>query len=186
MQQLLSYIQTHYAIGAAALQTLQQALTKIELRKNDFLLQEGQISKHLYFLEKGCVRGFYNVDGKDITQWFGFENDFVTSFRSFITQTPSAEYIHVVEDAVLWAIDKEQLNNLLKTFTEIEKLVRIIYEQYYIRLEERYANAHFKTATELYENLLHNEPHILQRIPLGYVATYLGISQETLSRIRAK
>jgi CRP-like cAMP-binding protein len=186
LQQLLAYIQTHYAVSAIATQTLQQCLKKIVLRKNQLLLNEGQICKHLYFLEKGCVRGFYNVDGKDITQWFGFENDFVTSFRSFITQTPSAEYIHVVEDAVLWALDKEQLNNLLKNFTEIEKLVRIIYEQYYIRLEERYANAHFKTATELYENLLQNEPHILQQMPLGYIASYLGISQETLSRIRAK
>ncbi len=186
MHQLLSYIQSNYTISNAATQTLQQFLNKIVLCKNDFLINEGQVCKHLYFLEKGCVRGFYNVDGKDITQWFGFENDFVTSFRSFITQTPSAEYIHVVEDAVLWALDKEQLNNLLKNFTEIEKLVRIIYEQYYIRLEERYANAHFKTATELYENLLQNEPHILQRMPLGYIASYLGISQETLSRIRAK
>jgi CRP-like cAMP-binding protein len=186
LQQLLTYIQTHLTISTAATNALQQSLTKIELNKNDFILQEGQISKHLYFLEKGCVRGFYNVDGKDITQWFGFENDFVTSFRSFITQTPSAEYIHVIEDSVLWALDKEQLNNLLKTFPEIEKLVRIIYEQYYIRLEERYANAHFKTATERYENLLQYEPHILQRMPLGYIASYIGISQETLSRIRAK
>jgi CRP-like cAMP-binding protein len=186
LQQLLSYIQTHHPLSNAAIEALHQCLAKIELPKNEFLISEGQICKYLYFLDSGCVRGFYNIDGKDITQWFGFENDFATSFRSFIAQVPTAEYIHAVEDCVLWSIAKDDINNLLKNFSEVEKLVRLIYEQYYIRLEERYANAHFKTATERYENLLQNEPHIVQRIPLGYIASYLGISQETLSRIRAK
>lgn len=186
MQQLLSYITTHYNISNPAIEALHHSFTKVELAKNEFLIKEGQICKHLYFLEKGCLRGFYNIDGKDVTQWFGFENDFATSFRSFIAQVPTAEYIHAVEDCMLWSITKDELNNLFENFNEIEKIVRLIYEQYYIRLEERYANAHFKTATERYENLLQNEPHILQRIPLGYIASYLGISQETLSRIRAK
>jgi CRP-like cAMP-binding protein len=186
MQQLLSYIKNHYNISSPAIDALHKSFTKIKLSKNEFLIKKGQVCKHLYFLEKGCIRGFYNIDGKDVTQWFGFENDFATSFRSFIAQVPAAEYIHVVEDATFWAITKDELNNLFANFIEIEKIVRLIYEQYYIRLEERYANAHFKTATERYENLLQYEPHILQRMPLGYIASYLGISQETLSRIRAK
>ncbi|MES2431171.1 MAG: Crp/Fnr family transcriptional regulator [Bacteroidota bacterium] len=154
--------------------------------KNEFLLTQGQICRHLYFLEKGALRGFYNLDGKEITHWFGFENDFVTSFHSFITQEPAIENIQLLEGAVLWSISKEELTTLFNHHHEIERLVRIAYEKYYIRIEERFVNAQFKTATELYENLLQQTPHILERVPLGHIASYLGISQETLSRIRNK
>ena len=75
---------------------------------------------------------------------------------------------------------------LLNEYREIERLVRIAYEKYYIRLEERYVNAQFKTATERYQELLQQTPHILEKAPLGVVASYLGINQETLSRIRGK
>jgi CRP-like cAMP-binding protein len=68
----------------------------------------------------------------------------------------------------------------------LERLVRIAYEKYYLRLEERFVNAQFKTATERYQSLLMQTPHILERVPLGYIASYLGISQETLSRVRAR
>jgi hypothetical protein len=78
------------------------------------------------------------------------------------------------------------LDNLFDQYHEIERLVRIAYEKYYIRLEERFVNAQFKTATELYENLLQQAPHIPERVPLGYIASYLGISQETLSRVRSR
>jgi CRP-like cAMP-binding protein len=156
------------------------------LAKNELLLSEGRICRHLYFLEKGAIRGFYNLDGKEITHWFGFENDFVTSFHSFITGEPALENIQLMEGSVLWAIPKETLNELLSKHHEVERLVRIAYEKYYIRLEERFVNAQFKTATERYENLLQHSPFILERVPLGFIASYLGISQETLSRIRSK
>jgi CRP-like cAMP-binding protein len=74
----------------------------------------------------------------------------------------------------------------MQKYHEIERLVRIAYEGYYIRLEERFVNAQFKTATERYLDLLEQSPHILDRMPLGYIASYLGISQETLSRIRSR
>ena len=149
-------------------------------------MNEGRVCRHLYFLEKGALRGFYNLEGKEITHWFGFENDFVTSFHSFITCKLSVENIQLMENSILWAISKEQLAGLFSRFHEIETLVRIVYEKYYIRLEERYVNAQFKTAKELYENMLQQTPHILERVPLGYIASYLGISQETLSRIRSR
>ena len=83
-------------------------------------------------------------------------------------------------------MSREKLNVLLDRFPEIERLVRIIYENYYIRLEERFINSQFKSAAERYQNLLEQAPHIVERVPLGYIASYLGISQETLSRIRGR
>jgi CRP-like cAMP-binding protein len=156
------------------------------LAKGDYLLTEGQLCRHLYFVESGALRGYYNLDGKEVTHWFGFEKDFVTSFHSFITKEPAVENIQLIEGCVLWAISKDILTDLFNQYHEIERLVRVAYEKYYIRLEERFVNAQFKTASERYEQFLQHTPHIVERVPLGHIASYLGISQETLSRIRSK
>lgn len=186
MQHLLSHITQYYSLSREAQNALPDCFEKISLAKNEYLLTQGQVCRHLYFLEKGALRGFYNSNGKEITHWFGFENDFVTSFHSFITTAPAVENIQLLKGSILWAISKEKLTGLFNNHHEIERLVRIAYEKYYIRLEERFVNAQFKTARELYENLLQQNPHILETVPLGYIASYLGISQETLSRIRSK
>lgn len=186
MDQLLNHIKNYYQLSAEAKQALYDCFEQVALNKNEYLLHEGSVCRHLYFVQQGALRGYYNLDGKEVTHWFGFEKDFVTSFHSFITQEPAVENIQLLEGSVLWAISKETLSNLYNQYHEIERLVRIATEKYYIRLEERFVNAHFKTATERYEHLLEQEPHILERVPLGHIASYLGISQETLSRIRSK
>lgn len=186
MQQLLSHITAYHRLSSEAENALQNCFTKIILNKNEFLLTQGNVCRHLYFLEKGALRGFYNLDGKEITHWFGFERDFVTSFHSFITGEAAVENIQLIESCTLWAIAKERLTELLNRHHDIERLVRIAYEKYYIRLEERFVNAQFKSAKELYEELMQQSPHILERVPLGFIASYLGISQETLSRIRSR
>ena len=186
MEQLLNHIKNYYPLSEEAQIALHDCFEQVVLSKNEYLVTEGKISRHLYFLEQGALRGYYNLDGKEITHWFGFESDFVTSFHSFITQEPAVENIQLLEGSILWSISKETLTGLFNQFHEIERLVRIAYEKYYIRLEERFVNAQFKTATERYENLLNQTPHILERVPLGIVASYLGISQETLSRIRGR
>ena len=186
MDQFIAHIKNLAPISIVAENALQHVFEKKVFSKNAFLLKEGQVCRHLYFLEKGALRGFYNVDGKEITYWFGFENDFVTSLHSFITQQAAVENIQLLEGSILWRISKENLNALLDEHHELERMVRMVYEKYYIRLEERFVNAQFRTATERYENLLQHTPHILERVSLGCIASYLGISQETLSRIRSK
>ncbi len=185
MQSLLAYIQIYHQLSAEAVCAIEDNFEKILLSKNDFLLQEGKICKHLYFLEAGAVRGFYNVDGKEVTHWFGFEDTFVTSFHSFITQKPALENMQLLEGCVLWKIEKSKLETLCDAYHEVERLLRKAYENYYIKLEERYVNAQFRTATERYQALLTTTPHILSRVPLGMIASYLGVSQETLSRVRS-
>ncbi|RPD43480.1 Crp/Fnr family transcriptional regulator [Paracnuella aquatica] len=184
MEQLLKHIGAYQALSDDARDALQSCLHEVVRAKQQYLVTEGKVCRHLYFLQQGALRGYYNVDSKSITHWFAFENDFVTSFHSFITQQPAVENIQLLEGSVLWAISKEQLTGLMKQYHPIESLVRTIYEKYYIRLEERFVNAQFKTATERYQDLLQQNPHIIERVPLGYIASYLGISQETLSRIR--
>jgi CRP-like cAMP-binding protein len=108
---------------------------ELTLPKNEFLVTEGKICRHLYFLQQGALRGFYNLNGKEITHWFAFEEDFVTSFHSFITQQPAVESIQLIEGCVLWSISKERLTSLLDQYWEVERLVRMAYEKYYIRLK---------------------------------------------------
>jgi CRP-like cAMP-binding protein len=165
---------------------LGKCLQEKVVAKNGFLVEAGKVCRHLYFLERGAVCGFYYLNGKRVTHWFAFENDFFTSFHSFITQQPAVENIQALEGSVMWAITKNDLTMLLENFPAIERVLRLAYEKYYIRLEERFVNAQFKTAAERYEQLLQQAPHIAERVPLGYIASYLGVSQETLSRIRSR
>jgi CRP-like cAMP-binding protein len=186
MKTLFEHINQFCRLGNPAMKSLGGALQKVELPKGSFLITEGKVCNQVYFLEKGCLRGFYNLDGKEITYWFAFENSFVTSFFSFISRKPGMENIQLIEDCTLWGISHEHLQELYDKHKDIERLGRVMHERYYVRLEERFVNNHFKEARERYENLLSQSPHILQRVPLGYVASYLGITQETLSRIRNK
>jgi CRP-like cAMP-binding protein len=186
MKTLFDHIQQYCHLNKSAQKSLGAALQKVELEKGSFLITESKMCNHLYFVAQGCVRGFYNLDGKEVTYWFAFENNLVTSFLSFITRKPGMENIQAMEDCTLWAVTYDDLQNLYAKHPDIERLGRIVNERYYVMLEERFISNHFKEARERYENLLAHSPHILQRVPLGYVASYLGITQETLSRIRSK
>lgn len=186
METLVKHISQYSRLSTGALKNMRAVLNRVELPKGEFLITEGKICQHVYFLEKGCLRGFYNLDGKEITYWFAFENNFVTSFFSFITRKPCVENVQAIEDSTLWAISHEHLQQLYDRHPDIERLGRIMHERYYVMLEERFLSNHFKEARERYDNLMNHSPHILQRVPLGYIASYLGITQETLSRIRNK
>jgi CRP-like cAMP-binding protein len=186
MQNLFSHIRQYCHLDNESLESLGAVLKPLELEKGSFLITGGKICQHVYFLEKGCLRGYYNVDSREITYWFAFENNFVTSLLSFVTQKPGMENIQLLEDCKLWSITYADLQELYSKHADISRLGRIMNERYYVMLEERFVSNHFKEARERYENLLANAPHIIQRVPLGFIASYLGMTQETLSRIRNK
>lgn len=186
MEALLKHIANLYQLPEESLDALAAHCKKLELEKGEYLVNAGAVCRNLYFIERGCVRGYYLLEEKELTYWFAFENDFFTSFHSFITKTPSVEKIQTLEDSIFWSISREALYALYDNYPPIERLGRMVCENYYIRLDERLVKSQFKTAQERYEDLMRNNPHILQRVPLGFVASFLGISQETLSRIRGK
>lgn len=186
MNTLFEYVGNFHALSQNAQEALRKTLKKVELPSQSFLVKEGCHCNHIYFMQNGCLRGFYNLDGKEVTYWFAFENNFVTAFYSFSSGNPSFENIQAIEDSTLWALSHEELHKLYDEFPDIDRLGRISHEKYYMMLQERFIGTHFKEAKERYAKLLERSPHILQRVPLGYIASYLGISQETLSRIRGK
>ncbi len=146
----------------------------------------GERCSDLIFVEKGLLRGYYYLNEKEITNWFAQEEEFATSFYSFISRKNAVEGIQCLEEATVIKIAYNSLQELYRQFPETERVGRIITENYYIRLEERLLSLQFTSAKERYLNLLAVKPSIVKRAALGHIASYLGISQETLSRMRAE
>lgn len=154
--------------------------------KDQYLLRAGERCNDLCFVEEGLLRGYYMDDDREVTNWLAIDGEFATSFYSFIARVPSTESIVALEATSLVQIPYDDLQRLYKDFPETERIGRVVTENYYIKLEGRLLGMQFTTARERYEQLLENNAALVQRAPLGHIASYLGITQETLSRIRAQ
>lgn len=183
---LVSKIQTLSELSPEAVTWLNTALEEFAFKKNETVLQEGKVCNYLYYIHKGMLIGHYHLPDQEVCNWFALENDFATSYYSFISRQPSYEIISSIENTSVQAISFSKLNELYQLFPETERAGRLLLEDYYSRLEERLISIQFKSAKERYQTLLKNRPEIIQRAPLGRVASYLGMKQETLSRIRAE
>lgn len=186
MKQLKTYIQNLTNFSDDSWKILEDCLTEINLKRSNKLLKVHEVCSTIYFIELGFCKAVYNKEGKEINVAFYFENDFVTNTKSIIDSSKSEYEIVVCENLTAVKIDKAKLLNAYKKSREIEgfgrKLLEII-----VSKQEEHANS-FKLLTPLqrYQNLVLTQPAFLQRISLTQIASYLGISRETLSRIRAK
>jgi len=182
----LLYTLNSIAILSEGLQgQIKSFLTEETFPGKSILLKAGQVSRRIYFIKKGFVRAFYYKGNSEYTSWFMGDGDIIVSVYSFFSGKPSFENIEVLEDSTLQSINWDQLQYLYKNFPEFNLVGRIITEQYYIRSEERAISLQTLAAKQRYDKLLSEYPGILQRASLGQIASYIGIKQETLSRIRA-
>ena len=165
---------------------LNEKIKSLIKQKGDFLLKEGQIVSSLFVIEKGLVRSFYNINEREINVWFGFESGILGSVMPLFFSQPSIENIQFLEDTTLYYISSNDLESFYKSSQEMNTIGRKMAEEYCKILEERSFLLQTHTAEQRYHWLLKNQPEALQRISLGHIASYLGISQETLSRIRKK
>jgi len=160
-------------------------LGEIALRpKGSRLLDPGVCCDRLFFFESGMARSFYLRDAKDVTVSFTRPGEFVTSMASFITGKPSYEGLEIIADAQLWVVYREALMGLVQQDLFWAEVYRRALEEYYVRVEEAFIFSKFKSARERYEELIRTSPEIIQSASIGHIASYLGISLETLSRIR--
>lgn len=171
--------------------TLKEAIIEhsriISFDKNQKVLSEGEKSDHIYFIVSGAVRVFYlNNEGIETNTWFLFENELVISVYSFFTSQPSFEYIETLEKCVFIVLKKDKLDWLYERFVEFNVIGRRLTELYYIRNEAQANSLRMFSAKQRYEQLIQNQPQLLNRISLSHISSYLGISRETLSRIRKK
>lgn len=185
MEALLTAVRRLQAIPEPLEKALRQTLRRHELPRRHWLLQPGQISERIFFIEKGVARGYYLKEDREVTSWFMKESDFIISIVSFYTRQPAQEYIELLEDSVLWSITYEQLQQLYDAFPEFNKVGRLLTERYYVLSEQRAQNLRMQSARERYAQLLTDFPAIFRRVPLKYIASHLGLSPETVSRLRA-
>lgn len=163
---------------------LHEYLVEEKYPKRHLLIWEGQIAKRIYFIKEGFARAYFYHDAKERTTWFMGTGDFMISVFSFFTQQPAVENVELLEDSILLSLTWTQLQNIYADFTEFNFVGRIITEKYYIMSEERAILHHSLSAIERYKLLMKKYPQIIQKAKLGQIASYLDMSQETLSRIR--
>lgn len=150
------------------------------------LLNEGDVSNALYFIVKGCMRLSNNFNGKEITIQFFFENEFVSSFESYLKNTPSIFSIETIEECTLLVIKKENWKTIMDENPMFKELFIEFTSERFINYIHHFLSYIQEKPEERYQNLLKNKSHILQRVPLQYIASYLGITTVSLSRIRAR
>jgi CRP-like cAMP-binding protein len=155
------------------------------LTKNEFFLEECRICDYIGLVNKGVLIYFKSMDnGNEITTDFAFEGDWVTVNQSRLNNSPSLINIKAIEDSELFVIRQQDLSDLYIKIPKIERLGRILMEQAYLKIVRQSVDLQVLTATERYENLLHEFPEIFQRVQLYHIANYLGIAPKSLSRIR--
>lgn len=184
MTALFSYFQKYLDLSTHSKNALETVCSPITLKKNEILQPIGHTCKTIYFIESGIARIYYYKDGIDITELFAFEGNIIARVESLFTGRPSQKAIQTLEDSEIIAINAVQLFKLYDSFPQIERLFRLIFENAYVDTVNRIESIQFHSAEERYLSLM-KETDIVKRIPLKHVASYLGITQVSLSRIRA-
>jgi len=163
-----------------------QHIHEIKSPKGHILLKaDTTVEKNIYFIKKGIVRAYSDTPENEVTFWFGLEGDPVISMKSYVENLPGYENIELLEECDLYLLNSNDLQQLFKSDIHIANWGRKFAEQELLKTEERLIQRQFKTATERYKHLLIHNSGLIQRIQLSHIASYLGITQVSLSRIRA-
>lgn len=185
--QLTNYINGKIKVSEEELAIILSYFKPLKAKKNELLLAHGQTSQRSFFVGKGCLRIFFmNEDGQEATRHFSFENQFATALMGFISGEPSQEIIQAVEHTELLYITHKDFYHLLDIIPQWEKFYRSYLEYAYVNNTKRLMSFITLDAVERYRLLLDQSPEIVKRLPNKMVASYLNISQETLSRLKSK
>jgi CRP/FNR family transcriptional regulator, anaerobic regulatory protein len=156
------------------------------LKKNEILLQEGKVCNKITFINNGCLRLFYNVEGVENTVQFFFADSWYTDYASFLTNEPTLENLKAIEPCEVIQIKKADLYQLYQLFPVFDRVGRIMAENAFLSISKLNRMLTNEEPEQRYLSLLKQRPELVQRIPQHYIASYLGIKPETLSRIRKR
>lgn len=173
-----------HPLSSSAKLMLKKNVEEVNLPKHSIIIRADKIEKNIYFIKIGIARTFSIIDDDEITFSFGKEGDTIASLKSYIDNQKGYESIELLEDCVLYKLNTENLKNLFNENIEIANWGRKFAEHELLKAEERLISRQLGTATERYIELLKNYPGLIKRVQLGHIASYLGITQVSLSRIR--
>lgn len=180
-----AHVNSMVPLSPAEQERIEQAFQVMNISKGEPWVRQGKVCKQVAFVVSGKLRNYYLDDaGNEVTCFFVTADQFVSSFTSFLTNTPANEYISALEDSVLRVISKEALEELSEAIPAMQVFRRIIAENLFITMEKRIAMLQSQTAFERYEHMLRNNPEIVLSVPLQYTASFLGITPQHLSRLR--
>lgn len=179
------FLQSFQMLNVDEIDELIESSTTTQLGKSEFFIQEGETCKSVTFVLSGILRSYYTTDnGDDITYCITFPNNFMTAYSSFLTGQATQENIQAITPTELITISKDAIEQLTARSQNWVLFQKSIAEQQYIELEKRIFLLQGSNATKRYLDLMQNHPNYIQHIPLHYLASYLGVTQRHLSRIR--
>lgn len=185
LQKLKTFLLSFQLLDERDVDELLRSATFRELNKSDYFIREGEVCKEVAFVLSGTFRSFYQAaNGDEITYCILFPNVFITAYSSYITGNPSVESIQAISAASLFVIPREKIAELSAKGIGWIRFEKMIAEQQYLELERRIFQFQKEKAAQRYQDLLNNHPDYVKHIPLHYLASYLGITQRHLSRIR--
>ena len=186
MKNIIESIRKQYPVSDLTIKELESYLTPCSFPKRYQLIKEGIYCKYAYFIEKGILRAYWVVDGEEYTTSFGAEGCIVFSMDELYYNKMSEEFVETLEDEVTSKIALSDLIRLFQTNIELANWGRIIHQNEYRRLHRSHKDRLTLSAKERYEEFMQQFPQICQRVQLGYIASYLGITLPTLSRLRSR
>jgi CRP-like cAMP-binding protein len=189
LNQFRKHVETFVPFNDAEWQVLMPYLEVSTLQKKRNFMEPGKVCNYISLVVKGGVRFFHVKDGEEITGYFSFENEFVSSYKSFLTRQAGINYIQALEDTVFVNLSYANMQQIYADQLigkKMERLGRLIAEHYLICYEDRVASFITQTPEERYNKLLETGGEVLQRIPQHYIANFLGITPVSLSRIRRR
>ena len=182
---LASYLIEKSGMTADELKMIEGVTVHKKIRKRQYLLQEGEISHHQHFVARGCLRLYWlGEDGQERIMRFAVENWWINDYQSFQSGEPSKFNIDALEDSDLLMIEKKNFEGLLKTIPKFKELIDKLGNKNFESNQNRILSNISDTAEKKYENFIRSYPTIYERVPLHMVASFLGLSRETLSRVR--
>jgi CRP-like cAMP-binding protein len=180
-------VQSIFLLPPHVLEEVLASFQHLELPKNYFLLKPGKPCRYIWFMTRGAARAFYTNDlDKEMNTWISLDTQVITETTSFVKQEPAVESIQLIEDSEVYAIEYNSLQTLLhKHHTFSLWYIKLVELHYVSQIEDRVSELQFLDASQRYQKLLSLYPDITNRVSLGNIASYLNITQETLSRIRS-
>lgn len=183
---IISGIRRYYHVSEASLDLLAGHLEEHKYSKGQLLTRPGTKDHYVYFIEEGCTRTYFPVKGKEVTNWFSCEGDITFSSTSFYHKMPAYEFIEVLEDASIYLINIEILEQLFASDIDLANWGRVIHQEVLFKMQTLRLDRLNLTAHERYDKFCRENPTLLNRVNLGYIASFLGITQQYLSNLRAQ